>query len=646
MKKIIIISATLLFSNVFSQSLERYCGFDEELKKMDEQFPALKKRREETEKKLRSIDKQSFLNKVGGGTSWNGLYSGQVYEIPVVVHVIESQATANANLALTDKEISDWIDRANQMYATTYGNGFYPEGAGIDGGNVIPFKLVLAKRSPTCTPTNGIVRYNGSPIPLYDTKGVKQGNGGTGASDSAIKTLAPHWPESSYFNIYVIIGFNGQQLNSGGLMGYARFPDTYDYFYESFMKVATIKNQNDTTLTHELGHAFGLYHTFQGGNYQVTSGTAGYCPPAQTDCTIDNDRVCDTEVSGAAYFQFPAPSNTAINPCTGVNYQGVQYNIMNYSNTERKFTEGQRERAVMQMMEYRKNLLNSTAGKDPAIVIPSPVAVVAAQCSPTGTVHPTNNNFAIGPTRVQFGSISSMTNGYDSDEPAPKFYEDYAAATCIRPAYYTDMPLNSSTQLQVYYENGLPQSDKFKTKVWIDYNNNGVFEASELVVNDLSGVLQSSGAQNATNYSKMVTMNITPPAGAVTNTYLRMRVAVDAATYNGTVLPDVDACSQLQYGQMEDYAVRIMGSLGTSEIKNNTESKLVYMKSENKLRLTGDSNEIFGDYQIYDLSGKIIQKGKTKTNEIQIDKTLPKGAFIVNYFDKNKNNNSKKFMNN
>lgn len=646
MKKIIIISATLLFSNAFSQTQERYCGFDEELKKMDEQFPALKKRREETELKLKSIDKQSFLKKVGGGTSWNGLYTGQVYEIPVVVHVIESQAAANANLALTDKEISDWIDRANQMYATTYGNGFYPEGAGVDGGNVIPFKLVLAKRSPNCTATNGIVRYNGSPIPLYDTKGVKQGTTGSGASDSAIKTLAPHWPESSYFNIYVIIGFNGQQQNSGGLMGYARFPSTYDYFYESFMKVATIKNQNDTTLTHELGHAFGLYHTFQGGNYQATSGTAGYCPPAQTDCTIDNDRVCDTEVSGAAFFQNPAPSNSAINPCTGVNYQGVQYNIMNYSNTNRKFTEGQRERAIMQMMEYRKNLLNSTAGKDPATVIPSPVSVVAAQCSPTATLHPANNNFAIGPTRVQFGSISSMTNGYDSDEPAPKFYEDYASATCVRPAYYTDIPLNARTSLNVYYENGFQQSDKFKTKVWIDYNNNGVFEASELVVDDTSGVLQSSSAQNATNYSKTVAMNITPPAGAVTNTYLRMRVAVDAATYNGAALPDVDACSQLQYGQMEDYAVRIMGSLGTSEINSKADSKLVYVKSENKLRLAGDSNEIFGDYQIYDLSGKLIQKGNTKTNEIQIDKALPKGAFIVNYSDKNKNSNSKKFMNN
>ncbi|WP_284461741.1 zinc-dependent metalloprotease [Chryseobacterium sp.] len=633
MKKINIISMLLLFINVFSQGHDHYCGFDSELTKMDAKFPELKKRREETESKLRSMDKQSFLNKVGGSTSWNGLYTGQVFEIPVVVHVIESSATANTNLSLSDQNIKDWIDRANKMYATTYGNGFYPEGAGATGGNVIPFKLVLAKRSPSCLPTSGIVRYDGSSIPLYDTRGVDSNGAGNGANDSQIKTLAPHWPETSYFNIYVVIGFDGQQQNAGGLMGYARFPETYDYFYESFMKVATLKNQNDTTLTHELGHAFGLYHTFQGVGY--TNQTS--CP-VNNNCATDGDRVCDTSPSRSMYG-VAVPGNTSIDPCTSQNYDGTQYNVMNYTNSNRKFTEGQRDRAIMLMMEYRKNLITSTAGVDPSVVIPSPVSITAAQCSPTGTLHPANNNFAIGATRVQFGSISSMTNGYDSDEVSPKFYEDYATATCIRPAYYTDIPLNSSTALKVSYDNGFGQAEKFVTKVWIDYNNNGSFEGSELVVNNTSNSMASGAGTTLTS-------NITPPAGAVTGTYLRMRVAVDAATYGGTTLPDMTACSQLQYGQMEDYAVRITSSeLSTTETKGSSESKIIYLKSENKINLVGNRNDVFGDYQIYDLSGKLIQKGNTKTNEIQISNQLPKGAFIINYSDKNKNV-SKKFLNN
>ncbi|WP_027381203.1 zinc-dependent metalloprotease [Chryseobacterium daeguense] len=630
MKKHVLLFALLSFVSVFAQNTHGFCGFDTVMERMDRKYPGLQKMREEADEKFSSIDKHAYMNKVGGTTSWNGLYTGQLYEIPVVVHVIESSAAANANLAVTDQEIINWIDRANKMYATTYGNGFYPEGTGPTGGNVIPFKLVLAKRSPSCMPTTGIIRYDGSVLPEYDDSGVAM-NSSNGASDYAIKSqIAPHWPENSYFNIYVVIGFDGQQQLSYGLMGYAMFPDAYDYSYESFMKVATIKNANDTTLTHELGHAFGLYHTFQG----ISANSQTTCP-VNTNCATNGDRVCDTSPSRSMYG-VAVPTNSSIDPCTGVNYDGTQYNIMNYTNINRKFTEGQRDRAIMMMKEYRQNLLNSLGAKDPSVTVPSTVSVIPAICNPAGILHPTNNNFAIGPYRVVMGTISSTTNGYDSDEAAPVYYADYANATCIRPAYYTDIPANSASPLKVTFLNGFPQSDKFKVKVWIDYNNNGAFDASELVVNTTSNTM-ASGA------STTLTSNITPPAGALKNTYLRMRVAVDAATFASAALPDFDACSQLQYGQMEDYAVRIMDVLGTSEVKDNTETAIVFVKADNKLKLAGSKNEIFGEYQISEMSGKLIQKGNSKTNEIQINQVLPKGVYIINHSN-NGIRNSKKFL--
>ncbi|RZJ47803.1 MAG: T9SS type A sorting domain-containing protein, partial [Chryseobacterium sp.] len=410
------------------------------------------------------------------------------------------------------------------------------------------------------------------------------------------------------------------------------FPDSYDYSYESFMKVATIKNTNDTTLTHELGHAFGLYHTFQGVAY--TSQTT--CP-VNNNCATDGDRVCDTSPSRSMYG-VNVPTNNSIDPCTSQNYDGTQYNIMNYTNVERKFTDGQRDRAVLMMMEYRKNLLNSLGAKDPSLVIPSPVSVINAQCNPSGIVNAANNNFAIGPYRVVFGNINSLTNGYDSDEANPIYYADYANATCIRPAYATEIPATTATPLKVTFMNGFSQSDKFRIKVWIDYNNNGSFDDSELVANTLSGVMTSGSAST-------LTVNVTPPATAVQNTYLRMRVGVDAATLNSVVLPEFTSCSQLQYGQIEDYAVKVLGALSTSEVKNQSETKIVYTKADNKLQLFGNNNAKFGDYQIYDMSGKLIQKGNSKTNEIQINQQLTKGTYIVSYADGDQKG-SKKFLNN
>ena len=333
------------------------------------------------------------------------------------------------------------------------------------------------------------------------------------------------------------------------------------------------------------------------------------------------------------------PNNNAIDPCTTQNYDGTQYNIMNYTNSNRKFTAGQRDRAILMMMEYRKNLINSLGGKDPATVIPSPFSVINAQCNPSGIANPANNNFAIGPYRVVFGDINSVTNGYDSDEANPIYYADYANATCIRPAYATEIPSITATPLKITFMNGFGQAEKFRVKAWIDYNNNGTFEDAELVTNYLSNNIGSG-------QSSVYTVDVTPAASAVQNTYLRVRIGVDAATRNSVNLPEFTSCSALQYGQIEDYAVKILGSLSTSDIKkDNSDTKIVYLKEENKLQLFGNRNLKFGTYQIYDMSGKLIQKGNSDTNEVRINQELIKGSYIINYSDGDKQG-SKKFLNN
>ncbi|WP_345991648.1 hypothetical protein AAEU33_06975 [Chryseobacterium sp. Chry.R1] len=85
MKRIVLCFALILWVNAFSQDVQNICGFDQIMSQMDAKHPELKKNREIVEARLASMNKQSYLNKVGASTSWNGLYTGQVYEIPVVV---------------------------------------------------------------------------------------------------------------------------------------------------------------------------------------------------------------------------------------------------------------------------------------------------------------------------------------------------------------------------------------------------------------------------------------------------------------------------------------------------------------------------------------------------------------------------------
>jgi hypothetical protein len=81
-------------------------------------------------------------------------------------------------------------------------------------------------------------------------------------------------------------------------------------------------------------------------------------------------------------------------------------------------------------------------------------------------------------------------------------------------------------------------------KVFIDYNNNGVFDATELVAT--SGSL-SSAAQN-------FTANITVPSTVVIGTSTLMRIIVqEAATAN-----DVIACGTYGKGETQDFRVKIV----------------------------------------------------------------------------------------
>lgn len=147
-------------------------------------------------------------------------------------------------------------------------------------------------------------------------------------------------------NVYSV----GFKAGSGaGLLGYATFPATYELepkndgvviLYSSVPGGSMAPYNLGQTLTHEVGHWVGLYHTFQDG-----------CPFDEGDGSESGDYVVDTPAQSGPSFGCPiardsCPSDAGVDPI---------HNFMDYSDDEcmTEFTPGQIERLFAQIAAFR-----------------------------------------------------------------------------------------------------------------------------------------------------------------------------------------------------------------------------------------------------------------------------------------------------
>ncbi len=610
MRKILLLLFALFFVGV-NMNAQETCGFEQAQKELERKNPKLKQQRLRVEEQVRQeMQSAAFMQRVAQ-LSQNAQYKGEIYEIPVVVHVIENRTgTGNTSTnQLTDAQIQTWIDNTNKMYAGTYqspndpNKSFLPAGDGIDNSAVIPFKLVLAKRDQNCQQTTGIIRYNCT-LPGYAEYGMKR-SGSNGPSEDDIKGVAKQWNASAYYNMYIVTGFDGD-FKSYGSMGYAGFPTNSDAGYRTVMRAPVVTNPNSTTLAHEFGHSLGLYHPFKGANPLGNECTVN------NDCKKDNDKVCDTESCQSVLSVNPVPTNQEINPCTGQNYQGVQYNVMNYGHRLVKFTPGQRERALAMFMASRKSLTTSLGAKP---VENNNTQITAATCNITGLRE--SKNFQSGPIKVVLGSINNPSSGYNLNDAVS--YIDYASNSCLNSSFSTDIPNDTESTLKVTIK-GNSQT----IKAWIDYNNNGTFEDTEMVAEE-NYVSGGGFGGNGTEYS----LKFTPPADVTFNTPLRMRVAADMSR---TLSP----CGEYRCGQAEDYLVKIIKKENPTDIKeiNKNDNFVSYNSKSNQLRLL--NNSTFGEYKIYNMLGREIYQGNSNSNVISLNKSFVKGVYILRFEQKGK----------
>ena len=100
---------------------------------------------------------------------------------------------------------------------------------------------------------------------------------------------------------------------------------------------------------HELGHAFNLYHTFEG------DGGGGACP-TNGNCLTDGDRVCDTPT----HVRSGSDCVVAANACDGGSSSTLFiHNYMDYSSdaSQSEFTAGQKVRVAAAMTGIRTSFL-------------------------------------------------------------------------------------------------------------------------------------------------------------------------------------------------------------------------------------------------------------------------------------------------
>ncbi|UYZ64022.1 M43 family zinc metalloprotease [Hymenobacter weizhouensis] len=227
--------------------------------------------------------------------------------VPVVVHIIHDGGSSN----ITDAQVLDALRVVNIDFSknnpdtTAIIPAFQPIIADVG------FRFRLAKLDPSGQCTTGITRTVSSL---------------TQVGDEQVKQLV-RWDPNRYVNIWVV-----ERANGAG--GYAYLPctggpsrDGIVVRHAQFGSIGTALAANLAvrTLTHELGHYFGLLHTWGPSN---SAGQPGNCSLS--------DGVADTPpTTGSA----PGQCDLSFAPC-GV-LSNVQ-NYMDYATCGGMFTNGQK----------------------------------------------------------------------------------------------------------------------------------------------------------------------------------------------------------------------------------------------------------------------------------------------------------------
>lgn len=325
---VLVLLQGFIFRAIGQQTPIKRCATMEVLQRSLEKDEALRLRYENDKQLIQQLAAERASNP-GARVEATPVY------IPVVFHIVLPDPNE-----VTDKMIEDQMAVLNRDFA----------GLNPDSVNILPafkplfgkskIQFVLAKRTPTNQPTNGIDRV------VTTQQSFSQANNyvkhaSTGGANA--------WNSSKYMNVWVC-------TLGGGLLGYSTFPGTSSadeqgvVMYHVTLPGGSLAGYNDgRTLTHESGHYFFLFHIWGDDDGACTGSDNVNDTPNQSDASSGCHSGVVTDACSPA-----AP---------GIMYQ----NYMDYSSDGcmALFTLQQVTRMEAALSSYRLSLTTSNGAVSP-----------------------------------------------------------------------------------------------------------------------------------------------------------------------------------------------------------------------------------------------------------------------------------------
>lgn len=340
--KLVSLFAIFISLNSLSQLNHSWCGFDHHNELLNTQFPG-------REDSINQFIDNSRLSNRGDRTD--------PIIIPVVVHVIHDGGESNISF----EQIQSAIDLLNEDFNRTNADAantrntidapFDPIAADCE----ISFEL--AKIDPNGNCTNGVQRrYNPSVTNSAGDNAKHYNQGGLDA-----------WNRNDYMNIWVVNSI--ENSGTGVILGYAEFPysggsSNYGVIirHDAFGTLGT-STAGERTITHEIGHCLGLYHTFQGGCHS-------------DDCSNNGDRCCDTPPESEAHWSCGVAQNSCsdvpLNDIYGFDALDQWENFMSYAPCQNMFSEDQKAIMLNNLagINFLSNLVSLTNQAQTGVGLP------------------------------------------------------------------------------------------------------------------------------------------------------------------------------------------------------------------------------------------------------------------------------------